>query len=340
MTPSPDSNQPSSGFQRLPWQDRAWAGLWRTHQAGRFPHALLITGPPGMGKLQLARNLGQALLCQGPDDQGLPCGRCRGCHLFQIGHHPDFRVVGPDPEAKSEEIRIDFIRALIEEQGLAPHTGPCKLIVITPAERMNRHAANSLLKTLEEPAPSTRLILLTARPGRLLATLRSRCQPLHLSPPPETEALAWLRVQTGLEDPRLPLRLAGGAPLAALRLAHPELLTQRREALEAFLALGRGGGDLVATAEVWSRLDLPLLWDWMSGWIADMLRLGTGHPDPWLRNPDRRQDFIPFAQRLDRTRLHLYWRELVAAGERSHLNLNLQLMLEALLGRWIEINGR
>lgn len=336
----PTSQEQFAGFALLPWQRGIWASLWRMRQANRFPHALLMTGLPGVGKLQLVHNLGHSLMCQRPDDQGLPCGRCRGCHLFQIGNHPDFQVVGPDPEAKSEEIRVDFIRALIEEQGLAAHTAAHKFIVITPADRMNRYAANSLLKTLEEPAPSTRLALLTHRPGRLLATLRSRCQLVQLTPPAEAEALAWLREKTGLADPRLPLRLAAGAPLAALRLAQPGVLAQRDEALRAFLALGRGSGSLVATAEVWSKLDPPLLWGWMGGWIADMLRLGTGHTEPWLHNPDRRQEFASLAQRLDRTQLHLYWRQIVAAGEQLHMNLNPQLMLEALLVRWIEIAGR
>lgn len=339
MAKSPEPTAPRAAFLLYPWQRAVWAHLVEARRQGRLPHALLISGAPGMGKLQLARNLGQSLLCESPAADGQPCGICRGCHLFLIGHHPDFRLVGPEADSKSGEIKIDFIRDLIEDQGMAAHLAPTKLLVIAPADRMNRHAANSLLKTLEEPAPSTLLALLTHRPTALLPTIRSRCRHLHLAPPAESEALAWLQEQPGLEvDPQVPLRLAGGAPLAALRLARTELLAQRGEALQGFLACAQGKGDLVRTAEAWSKLELPLLFQWLGSWIADLLRLGSGHPAPWLSNPDRRAELQPLAERVSRTQLHRYWQEVTAAADQLHGNLIPQLLLESLLIRWAQLS--
>lgn len=339
--PAPEIS-PDQGFLLYPWQRTAWEHLWRAHQKNRLHHALLVTGAPGMGKLQLARNLAQALLCRFPGVDGVPCGNCPACHWFKIGHHPDYHLIGPDADGKSDEIKVDVVREMIASQGLSAHQGHYKLLVLNPADRMNRGAANSLLKTLEEPVASTLIILLSHRPGALLPTIRSRCQSLYLAPPPEEDALAWLRTQPGCGDqPHVSLRLAGGAPLAALRLARPEMLAQRQDAWNQFLALSKGQGQLMRTAEVWSQWDLSLILNWLGGWVADLARLACGHPNPWLANPDVRAELAQLARCLDPAALHRFWRELVAAGDQVHANLIPQLLLESLLLRWTQIaSGR
>jgi DNA polymerase-3 subunit delta' len=329
------------GFSLLPWHQEAWSRVQQARAGGRLHHALLIVGMPGLGKLRLAEALARSLLCHQPGADGMPCGACRSCHLTAVGNHPDLHRVEPDPESKSGDIRVAAVREMTQAETLSAHSGGFKIVIIDPAERMNAHAANSLLKTLEEPTPSTLLFLVTARPGRLLATIRSRCQRLALTPPAEAGGLAWLREQGVTEDPLPALRQAGGAPLEALALLEPERLARRTGALDRFLELARGRGDPVALAAVWMHWDLPLLFGWMSGWVADVLRLASGLPEPRLDNPDRAGALRALAAGADRVALHRYWARLIDAREQvGHTNLSPQLVLEQLLADWFELAGR
>lgn len=329
------ADQPA--FELLPWQQPRWRKLLRAHRDGRLHHALLIGGIRGMGKMRLAWNLAHFLFCTNPQARGAPCGNCRGCQLFRAGTHPDFRLVGPDPESKSREIKIEAIRALVEQVSLSASAGGYRVAIIAPAERMNRHAANSLLKTLEEPVANTLIVLVTDHPGRMLPTIRSRCQQLHDQPPAEAVGLDWLRQRTGADDSLLVLRLANGAPMAAVALLSSELLQQRNDLLNEFFMLADGQGDPVKTAESWMKLELPLLFEWMSGWVADILRLESRHPAVRLSNPDRSGDLSRQAGRLDPVALHRFWYRVVEAREQLQTNLNPQLMLESLLAEWSDM---
>jgi len=135
----------------------------------------------------LALNLAQALLCEAPRGDGLACGVCAGCRYAVAGQHPDFmrlELLVVDPEdgtlAQAETIGIDRVRALTEFAQLTSHRQRAKVAVISPAEPecMNAAAANALLKTLEEPPPGTYLILVSDQPGRVPATILSRCRKL------------------------------------------------------------------------------------------------------------------------------------------------------------------
>ncbi len=157
-----------------PWQQEQWRLLKARNDKGRLPHALLLTGMDGMGKQQFASALAQALLCRYRDSEGFACGACPACERFQAGTHPDFLPVTPGDEGKA--ITVDMARAVSEFLVLRSHYEGSRIVILAPAEAMNVAAANSLLKTLEEPAPETLLILLASAPGALLATIRSRCQ--------------------------------------------------------------------------------------------------------------------------------------------------------------------
>lgn len=264
-----------------PWLRSPWSALQGARRANRFPHALLLTGPQGVGKRLLVEALARSLLCPRTDAQGFACGQCPDCLLLAAGTHPDLIRVGPDEETKSGEIRVDAIRALAGTEGLTAHRGGWKLILIDPAHRMNVSAANALLKTLEEPAPSTLMCLVSEQPSRLTATIRSRCQALRLPLPAEAEALAWLSPQVRGLDATTLLHLAHGAPLRALELADPERLAVRDKLFAGFVAVAQGQRDPLAEAAAWNESDPALLLDWLSGWLSDLLRLaGARGPAP------------------------------------------------------------
>ncbi|PVV09405.1 MAG: DNA polymerase III subunit delta' [gamma proteobacterium symbiont of Ctena orbiculata] len=321
-------------YQRLPWQDAQWRLLQQSLVQGRLPHALLLCGPPGLGKEQFVLGFAQSLLCAQRAHDGLACGICRHCQLFKSGNHPDLQWLKPDVESKSGEITIEAIRSLTASASLTAHSGAYKVIAVQPAHRMNNAAANSLLKTLEEPTPHTVILLLTDQPGRLLPTIRSRCQKVQFLPPDRADAIPWLADKITHEDPDLLLTLANGAPLRALQLDDSELLNARREMLRGFLQLPGGRRDPVSLARGWGGFDRKLLLEWLAGWVIDMIRLKEGVDSGFLFNRDLTQALQKTADKLNSRALHSYLLQVYAARSSVESNLNPQLALENLLISW------
>ncbi|MGD9163775.1 MAG: DNA polymerase III subunit delta' [Chromatiales bacterium] len=324
----------SAVHTRLPWQEDQWNRLQQARRQGRLPHALLFCGPRGVGKEQFALAFAQSVLCHDSDAEGRPCGACRHCHLLHSGSHPDFQWVEPDTESKSGEIKIEAIRALTGGAALTVKSGGHKVVLIQPAHRMNTPAANSLLKTLEEPTKDTLIMLLTDQPARLLPTIRSRCQKLLFEIPPQAASLAWLQGKIMHSDGATLLALASGAPLLALELDDAELLAAREEMLKQFLALGNPGQDPVALAGVWSGFDAQLLLEWLCGWVIDLLRLQTAERPPHLFNQDQVKALQGVADKLNSEALHRYLGLIYEARGLIGSNINPQLLLEKLLIEW------
>lgn len=313
----------------LPWQAEAWQRLQARRRDDRLPHALLITGAAGIGKGRFAHALAASLLCSRPQEDGTPCGACQGCHWFRAGSHPDYGRL--EPEEPGKAIRVDAVRAFVDGEGLTSQAGGYKLLVIEPAEAMNQAAANSLLKTLEEPVPWTLMLLISSDPGRLPATIRSRCQRLHFDVPAPDLARDWLRRQGVNGDPDLLLALAAGAPLKARELADPEILAERSKLLDEFAAILAQREDPVALAARWSRLPLERLLEWYSGWLIDSLRLKA---DPAVRdliNPDQRKRLQAIGERVESDQLYRLLDEAYRVIRSLGTPLNPQLTLEDLL---------
>ena len=262
-----------------PWQQRSCLQAAEAIDAGTFGHATLFCGPALIGKRLVAETLARRVLCLSPGADGEACGHCRSCLLFASrsqfdppetrpdgalahprGHsaHPDLFFVGYEwnekarPPKMRTELVIDQIRALSEKMGLTSQLGGAQVVIVDPANGVNWHAWNAILKTLEEPQPGRYLWLLAATPGQLPATIRSRCQRLELRLPPRAEALAWLQ-QRGH---------AAGAAEEALEAArgHPGLadawlagdgLALRRAVADDAAALQRGQAEPMEVARRW-----------------------------------------------------------------------------------------
>ncbi|MEM9604738.1 MAG: DNA polymerase III subunit delta' [Pseudomonadota bacterium] len=200
----------------LPWLEDTLAQFSGALSRGRLGHAVLLTGPAGVGKFRLADTLIATLLCRRRTDAAataLPCGVCDACTQCAESQHPDVHTVEADE--KTGSISVAAVRDVCTKLQMTSQMTGYRVGLFPNADRCTESAANSLLKTLEEPPADVVMLLVTARPGRLPATIRSRCQTWRCALPPNEVAEAWLRTQ-GVADPATALRHAGGAPLAAL----------------------------------------------------------------------------------------------------------------------------
>ncbi|MFO1518121.1 MAG: DNA polymerase III subunit delta' [bacterium] len=195
--------------------------LQRLSQENLLPHALLFTGPSGIGKKRVALHFAQSLFCESPSR---PCENCGTCKKVEALQHPDLLFIEPE----NDLIKIDAIRDLKNALALKPFEAPLKVAVIADAQGLNPAASNALLKTLEEPPPHTLLILTTPSPHQLLKTILSRCQKVYFSPLTAEETKTVLE-QNGKHPPAEIVQCAQGSPGLALSLKEEayELLHQR-----------------------------------------------------------------------------------------------------------------
>jgi DNA polymerase-3 subunit delta' len=229
---------------------------------------LLIHDTVGGGGDWLANWAASVALCLSPDEA--PCGKCVGCVRVANNQHPDLARIVPIEDSK--QLRIEQVRELAQELSLTSHQGGYKVGILSPADSMNRFAANALLKTLEEPPARTLLILVASQPSRLPATILSRCQKLKVRAPTRAESLEWLRETRGAGDWDGVLDVLGDAPFAAAEAdpkAIPALGDETRRTLE---ELEAGTGDPVATAERWHRSETALRLRCFETWLTDRIQ--------------------------------------------------------------------
>ena len=305
----------------------------------RLPHALLLRGVRGTGKLVFARALAQALLCEAPAAGGYACGSCSACLWFHGGTHPDYRQIEPQAEegdsqehggrrapAKSSIwITVEQIRALADFINMSSHRDGAKAIVIHPAETLFPNAANALLKNLEEPPPRTYFILVAHRPHQLLPTIKSRCQQIALPAPDQQTGAAWLAKQ-GVRSAELALAHTGGAPLLALDLNGTEYWGARA----AFLRqLANPELDVLAVAEAVQDCPIPDVVAWLQKWSYDLVQYRAVGRVRY--NPDHVQDIARTAGAADVLATLRFHREMVRLQRVVHHPLNARLFIEQVL---------
>lgn len=324
-----------SDFPALPypWQQDIWRSFYQQLQDDRLPHAIMLAGPAGLGKRHLARVLAQFLLCSSPRAESA-CGKCKSCELNRAGTHPDFVVV--EPEEAGKAIRVDDVRRLAETQGKTAQQSGYKVVILQPAEAMNINAANALLKTLEEPAARTLLLLVSDSPSAVLPTIRSRCQIRTLAIPPAEQSLHWLTPLVSGTDYNAKelLDIARGAPLAARDLMQGDELDTRRQWQDDLLQLSLGQTDAIALAAKWQGGDAAASVNWLIGWLHDLARWQLGVPVAPMQQLDAGAAGVLKA--VQPNLLHRYQEKLLDCKKRlaSGANPNKQLLLEEILLDW------
>lgn len=230
--------------------------------ATHAPHAVLLAGPPSVGKRSLALDLAAGLLCSGATDGARPCRECRSCRMVAHGNHPDLHVL--EPEGPGGQVGIGGkdgkrgVRDLVTELSLLPVEGVARVAIVRDAHRMNDDAQSALLKTLEEPPSGTTLILVADDEERLLPTVRSRCARIRLGTVSVRDIETLLAGRDLADAPtaaRL-ARLAGGrSGLAVAYAGAPEAEAIRNELSRTLIdLLAAGASDrLLAAKELLAR---------------------------------------------------------------------------------------
>ena len=328
----------------------------------RLPQTLLFSGPEGAGKATLARLIAAALNCKG-DNTGAPCGACHSCRrilaadlslaeyqkLFEeraktppekrresplvISTHPDFLTFPPD--GPLSQISIDQVRKLKEYAQFGPAEGRRRLFLVDHADRIDLPAANSLLKTLEEPPGYLTLVLTAENAYDLLPTIRSRCVPFYFAPLSAAELDQFLSARKGISpSDRAKLRAwAKGSPGRAVAI-DVTVYQKRREAMLALVraAMGASFGELIRHTEAIARSKqekLELQLDTLYDLLSDLAHLGPGAPPAPLVNEDIREDLAALASRLDFDWLENAVAQVDELDRLARRNVQKQVALEA-----------
>lgn len=241
-------------------------------------HCYLFEGPKNMGKYQLALIFAQSLLCL--DFEGDPCNRCGDCKKFNSMNHPDLHIINPkETEEKAEKaIKREDIDSLIESIYIKPYESKRKVYIINNCQNMTPQAANTFLKTLEEPPSDTVIILLTENTNLLLPTIVSRCQVFKFKDINRNEIKDFLMTNYGLDDEKAGL-IAGysnGVLNKAVNIAcgRDPIIDKRKEIIEIFDKIIKADSEIIFEYENYfeeQKDNIDTIIEIMMIWVRDVL---------------------------------------------------------------------
>ena len=320
-----------------PWQQALWAQLTQRSQQA---HAYLLHGPQGSGKRDFAQNFAWYLLCQNPAPLQR-CGVCKGCLLLDAGTHPD--LFNLEPAADKKTVGVDDVRQLIEFVNKTAQLGGRKVILIAepPVEDMTLAASNALLKSLEEPAGNTVMLLISHQPSRLLPTIKSRCVLQACPLPSVAQSVTYIHDKLGLDEERTRelLALSGGSPLSAKEHFHTDILKQREQVVAGVKKILKQHVTATQLAEEWKTIPLLLLLDWFISWMQHTLAYQLTQAPEHLGLDDMAK-VIEYLAGKSQSSTIIELHEWLLEQRQKVLgkgNLNAVLLLKALLIRWASL---
>ena len=324
--------------------------LRRMLASNRVPHSLLFTGEEAVGKRQFALELAKSFVCLNAQDFEAcdSCAACRRADKFAFpksddrdahkkvifSEHSDIGQVIP----YNKNILVDAVRDLETEANFRPYEAKARFFIIDDADKMNDAASNALLKTLEEPAPTTYLFLITSRPDALLQTILSRCQTLRFAPVPPEEIENYL-LETNkfaADDAELLARLSAGSIGRALEL-DLEKFRERRETMIKLLQsllMQENRAYLLKTAEeindAKNKDSYEQFLDILQTLIHDIWSLKLGADEFSIVNRDYKSQLKILAENAEAKRLADWLREIETMRELFIVNLNKKIATDAL----------
>ncbi len=326
--------------------------LRRLASSGRMPNAMIFAGPEGVGKRQFAFEVGRMFACQRPNGIDA-CGECAACRRIGpiefpepvdknkgqfarvfFGEHIDFGMV----VAYRRFILVDAIRDLETQSRFRPFEGRARLFVIDGADKMNEAASNALLKTLEEPASTTHICLITSQPEKLLPTVRSRSQMVRFAPVAAAEIEPFLVEKRGLSaaDARLAARLSGGSVGRAFAMDLDEFRSRREKQLT-LLRNATSGANFVEVLRISEELTdaknkdrYEANLDLLESLVRDVWLIGVGGSDGQIVNADIREVLERFSANASSAKLSGWLCEIHELRKQLAVNINLKIATDAL----------
>ena len=321
-----------------PWQQAPWQQLMNQFNQERLAHSFLCVGAEGLGQLNFAKCFAWYILCQDKKEQA--CGVCQSCRLLNANTHPDLFLV--QPEDGSKTIKIDQIRDLVKDVQQTPKFAGYQVVIIEPAENMNRASSNALLKTLEEPPGRVLLFLISHRPSVLPATIISRCHRMYFNVPKKDKVLPWLREQLPADlsdvDTEMLLSLALGQPLTAIELSASDYLQDRKRWIATFLP-ENSWPTVVDISEKCSKDDIVQVIEFLQTVLQDFIRLSVQNTTESLIHVDQVNRLIALCQRGDLLLFYDMFDYLLTVKKQyqGQFHLNPQLLIEDVSLRWIQM---
>jgi len=319
-----------------PWHKKTWDKFSSARTRKHLPHALLVTGEEGIGKKQFAEKLVQSLLCHKPSNNK-PCEQCNGCKTYTAGSNPDFMEIQIAEDKK--QISVDQIRALSKFITLSRSFDFYRVILLHPVEAMNVNAANSLLKSLEEPADNTIIILLATSLNQIIPTIKSRCQLLSLPKPSYRQATDWLQINApDLSNVKERLDLSFGRPLIALKIDDIDI-DKAADFANAILQVVKENKSITEVAKVWEKTQHADLINWQISWLQSFTK-------QQLMNQNDNKEFkevSPLEQDLSEIKAHIdaepsweLYQNILEQKKYLHTSVNPLMFVENMLVLWFK----
>ncbi len=337
-------------FNKFIGNDYIKESLRRMLKAERVPHSLIFVGAEGVGKKLFALELAKSFVCQNPRDFEAcdECSACRRADVFTFpkaddkdaykevifSEHPDIGLVIP----YNKNILVDAVRDLEKEANFRPYQAKARFLLIDDADKMNDAASNALLKTLEEPPPTSHIFLITARPDALLPTILSRCQTIRFAPIPTNEIADHLlkTKKFSPDEAAILAKLSAGSIGRALLLDLEKFRNQRETMLKVLesLLIKQDRVVLLRTAEEMNdaknKDDYDNSFKVLETLIHDVWKLTLGANEENLINADIKNNLKIFAENADTKRLASWLVEIETMRENFNVNLNRKIATDAL----------
>jgi DNA polymerase-3 subunit delta' len=252
----------------LPWLHKNTKQWQKMLLSKKVPHAILLNGIKGLGKIILAKDMANIALCENLSEQGI-CYQCSACKLLKAGNHPDLTLI----QAEKNTIKVEQIRTLSKSIRISSTKGQYRVVVIENAEKMNQAAANALLKTLEEPPAKVVILLTTSEMGQLLPTIKSRCLKINIVGPNSVDVTTWLKQQNSHldEDILLAMVLAKNSPLIAQTILENDQLPQIKSMLMDLKLLSLQQKNVLSVAKDWISEDFSQYLPFIATYLLNLM---------------------------------------------------------------------